>query len=248
MGFTPLLSVILVIPVLAAAELSILAGKFLPEKSQAFKAVPAKYVMGNSQYLEAQALAAFLKLAAAAEKQGYAIRIVSGTRTFTTQKAIWEQKFTGSRKVAGKNLATTIKDETERSLEILKFSSMPGTSRHHWGTDMDLHEVKLAGSPLHNETFQKGRGKDFFDWLQVNAPQFGFCQPYNGNPQDRNGTKFAHGYQEERWHWSYRPVAATYLEAYRQNAENLRPSGFAGSKAAGHLYMEFVQNINPKCL
>lgn len=203
--------------------------------------------MGNAQYLDAEALSAFLKMAAAAEKHGYAIRIVSGTRNFTTQKSIWEQKFTGARKVGGRNLATAVKDETERSLEILRYSSMPGTSRHHWGTDMDLHETKLPGTPLNNETFQKGRGKNFFDWLQLNAPLFGFCQPYNGNPAVRNGDKYAHGYQEERWHWSYQPIAAAYLEAYRQSAGELKPSGFAGSKAAAHLYLDFVQNINPKC-
>lgn len=247
MGFPSLISVFLFFPLFALADLNILAGKFVPEKTQAFKAVPAKFVMGNPQYLNAEALAAFLRMAAAAEKQGYAIRIVSGTRTFATQKAIWEQKFLGHRKVAGKNLAAAIKDENLRSLEILRYSSMPGTSRHHWGTDMDLHEAKLTGTPLYNETFQKGRGKDFFDWLELNAPQFGFCQPYNGNPAERNGDKFAHGYQEERWHWSYKPLAAAYLNVYRQSAEGLKPNGFAGSKAAGHLYMDFVQNINPKC-
>lgn len=247
MGFLPLLSVSLLIPFFSLAELNILAGRFSPEKSPVFKAVPARYVMGNTQYLETETLAAFLKLAAAAEKQGYAIRIVSGTRTFTTQKSIWEQKFTGARKVSGKNLATAIKDETQRSLEILRFSSMPGTSRHHWGTDMDLHETKLSGPPLYNETFQNGRGREFFTWLERNAPQFGFCQPYNGDPADRNGDQYAHGYQEERWHWSYKPIAAVYLARYRENASALAPAGFAGSKAAGHLYLDYVQNINPKC-
>jgi D-alanyl-D-alanine carboxypeptidase len=240
--------VFVLLPVFAQNDLNILSGRFTPDKTPSFKAVPAKYTSGNTQYLDADALAAFLKMAKLAESKGYAIKIVSGTRNFNTQKAIWEQKFSGARKVGGKNLAESVKDEEKRALEILRYSSMPGTSRHHWGTDLDLHETKLAGPALHNSTFKSGRGKDFHTWLTQNAPQFGFCQPYTGDPASRNGGKFRHGYQEESWHWSYKPISAEYLRAYQNQAAAMRPKGYAGDKAAAHFYMDYVQNIDPSCL
>lgn len=229
------------------AQLALLSGKFNPDKKSGFAAIPAKFSAGRTQYLDERTLAALTKLAAAAHAAGFDIQVVSATRNFTTQKAIWEQKFSGQRAVGGKNLAATVKDEEKRALEILRFSSMPGTSRHHWGTDMDLHEAKITGPALHNSTFKQGRGKAFHDWLTANAPTYGFCQPYNGDPAERNGGKYAHGYQEERWHWSYRPISADYLKEYENNAAALQPKGYAGDKAAAHLYMDYVQNIDPAC-
>lgn len=230
----------------SAAELSLLNGKFVPEKKSGFVVVPAKY-SARTQYLDERALKALDELAKAAEKAGFRIQVVSATRNFITQKAIWEQKFNGQRAVGGKNLAATIKDEEQRALEILRFSSMPGTSRHHWGTDMDLHEAKISGPALHNSTYKQGRGKEFYDWLVANAPAFGFCQPYNGDPAERNGGQFAHGYQEERWHWSYQPLSSDYLKAYQQNAAALLPSGYAGDKAGAQFYMDYVLNVDPSC-
>ena len=29
----------------------------------------------------------------------------------------------------------------ERALDLLRYSSMPGSSRHHWGTDVDVHSL-----------------------------------------------------------------------------------------------------------
>ncbi|MBN8221702.1 MAG: hypothetical protein J0L53_12310, partial [Spirochaetes bacterium] len=69
-----------------------------------------------------------------------------------------------------------------------------------------------------------------------------------GNPTARNGGRFAHGYQEESWHWSYKPISAEYLRAYQAQAAALKPKGYAGDKAAAHFYMDYVQNIDPSCL
>ena len=237
----------LVLPAFAQADLQLLRGRFQPEKRQGFKAIPAKLSPGRVQYLDERTLTAFEKMAAAAHKAGFQLTIVSATRNFTTQKAIWEQKFSGIRKVRGKDLTKTIPNEELRALEILKYSSMPGTSRHHWGTDLDLHEAKLSGPALSNETLSKGRGLELYNWLLAHAGEYGFCQPYKGNPNARNAGRFAHGYEEERWHWSYRPVAAQYLAAYRQNAEILKPNGFAGDKSAAHFYLDYVENIDASC-
>jgi len=231
----------------ANTDTALLSGKFNPDKKAGFKVVPKKYVLELRQMLDERALEAFLKMAAAAEKAGFKIRIVSGTRNFGVQKVIWEQKFTGARKVGGENIAKTIPNEEKRALEILRFSSMPGTSRHHWGTDMDLHELAMKEPALYNKSFKNGRGLEFYNWMVANAPTFGFCQPYTGDPSVRHPDGFAHGYQEERWHWSYKPVSSQYLSAYKAHAAALSPTGFAGDKAGGKFYMDYVFNVDPSC-
>lgn len=226
--------------------LELLNGRFNPQNRDDFAAVPTKY-SSRKQYLDRRTLVAFEKLATAALKDGFHVQAVSATRNFTTQKAIWDQKFSGQRPVGGKNLAATIADEKLRALEILRFSSMPGTSRHHWGTDIDLHAAEIKGPALHNSTYKTGVGKKFYDWLVANAPTFGFCQPYNGDPHARNSDAYEHGYQEERWHWSYKPLSAPYLYAYKKNIAALKPRGYAGEKAAADLYRDYVLNVNTAC-
>lgn len=242
-------AIMLAIAQLAAqTDINRLSGKFNPETMGGFKPVPAKYILGGKQVLDERTLTAFLKLAAAAEKAGFNIRIVSGTRNFGTQKVIWEQKFNGIRKVAGQNLAKTMPDHDKRALEILRFSSMPGTSRHHWGTDMDFHEAKMTAPALTNSSFKSGRGLEFHTWLTANASALGFCQPYTGDPALRNGTRFVHGYQEERWHWSYKPVSRTLMQAFEAQAKSLTPAGFAGDGAGAKYFMDYVFNIDSSCL
>lgn len=226
--------------------LELLNGRFNPQDRDGFAVVPLKY-SSRKQYLDKRTLAAFEKLAAAALKAGFHLQAISATRNFITQKAIWDQKFSGNRPVGGKNLAATIADEKLRALEILRFSSMPGTSRHHWGTDIDLHATEIKGPALHNSTYKTGVGKEFYDWLVANAPLYGFCQPYNGDPRARNGDAYEHGYQEERWHWSYKPLSVSYLYAYKKNIAALKPHGYAGEKAAADLYRDYVLNVNTAC-
>jgi zinc D-Ala-D-Ala carboxypeptidase len=92
--------------------------------------------------------------------------------------------------------ATSITDPVERAREILRFSAMPGTSRHHWGTDIDLNS-------LVNSYFRvRTRKKNLRMAACKTLVSFGFCQPYTAHGANRNG-----GYEEEKWHWSYKPVA-----------------------------------------
>ena len=84
----------------------------------------------------------------------------------------------------------------ERQREILTASSAPGISRHHWGTEFDLYGLNprrfLEGRDLHDE----------YLWMSEHALTHGFFQPFTG--PDALGQ---HTYIEERWHWSYYPVA-----------------------------------------
>ncbi|MCE9500254.1 MAG: M15 family metallopeptidase [Leptospira sp.] len=164
------------------------------------------------------------------------IFISSAFRSFSDQKAIWEGKYKGDRKmresVSGKTPEQII------SL-ILEYSSAPGTSRHHWGTDFDLNVLK-------NDYYKKnGKGEFLYEWLRKNASRFGFCQPYN--EYDQRGNK---GYVEERWHWSYAPVAnklqTEWLRLYKEGKLNFKGK-YTGSDYLKDLPPVYVSSINNAC-
>ena len=136
--------------------------------------------------------------------------------------------------VEGKNL-TTISNLKERARLILLYSSMPGTSRHHWGTDMDLNA-------LENSYFDSGDGLKAYQWLTAHAVEFGFCQPYTSK---RNGRT---GYEEEKWHWSYLPLSSELLTSYVNLVKYSDIKGFNGSETASKLkaIQNYVQGIGCK--
>lgn len=218
-------------------EIATLLGKITPGKDTAFAPIAQKYTTKSGIYLRKEAYAAFEKMHAAAAADGVKLVILSATRTFSDQKGIWENKWNGQTLVGGKNLSTAVPDAVERAKTILRYSSMPGSSRHHWGTDMDLNS-------LENSYFDAGTGKKIYDWLHAHAAEYGFCQPYT-----LIGPERPHGYQEERWHWSYMPIAAKFLQAYRAQVKLSDISGFKGSETAVSLNVieHYVSGIAPAC-
>ncbi len=224
-----------------------LSGKVNPAADPGFINLPAPYRVKESLYLRKETVAAFEKMAAAAEKDGIHLYVLSATRTFDAQKRIWESKYTGGRLVDGRNLQKEIPDEKDRALAILRYSSAPGTSRHHWGTDFDIaFSQQNLSSMLLNSTYETGMGKSVYEWLTANAKIFGFCQPYQDPPLQRND-KLHYGYEEEKWHWSYAPLSEKFLEAYRERQDELIPQGFEGANAVRDLYMDYVENIHASC-
>ncbi len=173
----------------------------------------------------------------AALQSGLKLTIISATRNFNSQKYIWERKWNGKTPVDGNNLAETVIDPVEKAKTILKFSSMPGTSRHHWGTDIDLNS-------LNNKYFSTGEGKEIYTWLTENASDYGFCQTYT----QKNSTRLT-GYEEEKWHWSYLPLARPLLDQYTQKVSYDDINGFLGWETAKVLRVikDYVQSINKNC-
>ncbi len=165
------------------------------------------------------------------------IQIQSASRNFYSQKKIWEEKWTGKRKISGLPDIKKIKDPMQRSLKILEYSSMPGTSRHHWGTDFDINV-------LNNQYYEKGEGKIIYQWLKQNALSYGFAQPYTEGRSD--------GYKEEKWHWSYVPLSKQFLtewnSVYQDDPSQFSKKGiFEGSEVSGHIAPIYVNSINPDC-
>src|SRR5882672_4662390 len=126
----------------SAVEKEYLLGRFDPAHHSRFVQLTSTYAQGSALngYLRQEAYEAFQKMVFAAEKEGVDLFIISATRNFDSQKKIWENKWNGKTKVEGREL-TTISDLKERTRLILLYSSMPGTSRHHWGTDIDLNSL-----------------------------------------------------------------------------------------------------------
>jgi zinc D-Ala-D-Ala carboxypeptidase len=215
-----------------------LMGKFDPKRHGDFIKVDQEYASKTDFYLRKDTYSAFQKMYAAAEKEGIQLKIISATRPFSHQKRIWEAKWNGNRKVDGKDISKSIKDPVERALKILEYSSMPGTSRHHWGTDIDLNA-------LTNEYFEKGKGLKEYEWLVKNASGFGFCQPYS-----QKGTHRPEGYNEEKWHWSYVLFAKKLTDQYKLQMKESSISGFDGAETAHKIQVigKYVLGINTDCL
>jgi D-alanyl-D-alanine carboxypeptidase len=214
-----------------------LMGKFNPNTHPDFTAIAKKHASKGGMRLRKDTYEAFSRMYDAAAKDGVRLKIISATRPFTHQKSIWEAKWYGKRKVNGQFLSANARDPEERARLILMYSSMPGTSRHHWGTDIDLND-------LNNPYFEKGTGKKIYDWLVNNASEYGFCQVYS--PQDESRP---YGYLEEKWHWSYLPVARRLTNLYKEKLTDSDITGFEGSETAQSIGMieKYVLGINPDC-
>ncbi|QTD39390.1 M15 family metallopeptidase [Polaribacter batillariae] len=202
-------------------------GKFNYTNNADFVLVP-KEVSNKKIYLRKEVLKAFLKMKRAAEKNNIRFKIISGTRNFNHQKRIWNYKWN----TKYKNLPPL-----KRAKKILEFSSMPSTSRHHWGTDLDINS-------LNNTYFTKGKGLKEYHWLLKNASKFGFYQVYTSKKNGRTG------YHEEKWHWTYLPLSSIYLKYYNTHVTLNDITDFKGAAFAKELNIikNYVNGINPEIL
>lgn len=161
-------------------------------------------------FLHQQVIAPFARLQAAAALEGISLAIASGFRDFHRQLAIWNAKVTGQRPVLDRNgavLDVASLREEELMFAILRWSALPGTSRHHWGTDMDVWDSAAvdASYSLQLVPEEYGPGGPFArlgEWLAgPEVRNLGFFRPYQ---TDRGGVS------PEPWHLSYAPVASTF--------------------------------------
>lgn len=219
-------------------DLAYLMGHFDPAQHPDFVKVDQRYTERSDFFLHRATYAAFERMYAAALREGIELKVVSATRNFARQKQIWEAKWRGERTLEGGETAPkAYPNPTDRALAILRYSSMPGTSRHHWGTDLDLVE-------LNNEYFAQGKGKRIYDWLLAHAAEYGFCQPYTPKGPER-----PEGYQEEKWHWSYLPLSKTLTQLAQTQLRNEAIQGFEGAEVAARIDVvgKYVLGINQAC-
>ena len=201
-------------------------GKVNFAEDERYSKIPVSIANKEGMYLRTGALDAFQRMRKAAAEDGVALRIMSAARSFNHQKRIWEGKWNGQRLVEGKNMKTTFPDPADRARHIMKYSSMPGTSRHHWGTDIDINSLNPA-------YFNAGKGAKEYEWLVANAHKYGFCQTYT-----KKGKERPYGYEEEKWHWTFLPIATPLLSFFKKNVTGADMKGFDG---AGTIPFEEVQ-------
>lgn len=207
-----------------------LMGQFDPLADSNYVLVEAPYTTRGGMLLRKEVYEAFKLMWAAAKRDGISLNIISSTRNFVQQKKIWEGKW--------ERYSKETPDPRLRALRILEFSSMPGTSRHHWGTDLDIND-------LNDESFVgKGVHRKVYEWMTKNASNFGFGQPYTAKGPDR-----PNGYSEEKWHWSYLPLAIEYKKMYSKKVNEGDIRGFEGSGTAGVIGVisNYVMGVSAAC-
>lgn len=140
----------------------------------------------------------------AALKDGIAIKVVSSYRDFAHQKRIWERKY---KRYTSQGLSAS-----KANSKIIEYSTIPGTSRHHWGTDMDIIDSNqpttgdvLVPSKFHGD----GPFCKLKEWMDMNAERFGFQLVYTAL-ENRKGFKY------EPWHYSFAEISIPMLKAYQE--------------------------------
>lgn len=197
-----------------------LLGQITPESDTLFVAVPRNKTRLRQEYIHRDVLEPFLEMHAAAAKEGINLDIISVTRPFREQQIIWETRW-------NRNI-----NPEDAAKEVLKYIAMPGTSRHHWGTDIDVIGTKLY-------IYETDWGKKAYKWMIDNANDFGFYQVYTADRET--------GYNEEKWHWTYFPVSKQYQIQYREKINYSNIVGFPGWETAEKLNVidNYVFGINP---
>jgi LAS superfamily LD-carboxypeptidase LdcB len=198
----------------------------------------------------ADAIEPFLEMKADAAREGIDIGIASAFRDFGAQQRIWDLKFRGERPLYDaqgnvRDHAALSQDELVEA--ILCWSAVPGGSRHHWGTELDL--IDMAAMPagyrvqlVRAETEPGGVFHSLHCWLDAHMVRYGFFRPYR---------TLRGGVFPEPWHVSFGPVSA---EAMRQLtcellADAIRASDMLGKdlvlQSLETIYERYIANVDP---
>lgn len=185
------------------------------------------YGLGNPELVEIQkgyfvdaAIVGDLnKLIEAAREAGFELRLESAYRPFEKQLSIWNRKARGELALldAEGNPMERPADEEELMYAILTWSALPGASRHHLGTDIDVvdgkacppgYEVQLTPAEC---TGMFAKFHAFLDERFGSETSFGFNRVFvPGRGKIR----------PEGWHIAHLPTSRQRLESF--SLETLR--------------------------
>ncbi len=199
--------------------------------------------------LHRDAVSPFLAMKSHAMLDGIYIEIVSAFRDLESQQKIWDRKFRGEYPLYDahgnvRDHASLTEDELVDA--IISWSAVPGASRHHWGSEIDV--IDLAALPegyrvrlVPEEVQEGGVFYALHQWLDANMARFGFFRPYH---TDRGGV------YPEPWHLSYAPVSTLALDLLTPEvvADAVRASGMLGKAAVlerlGDIHRRYVANVD----
>ena len=201
-------------------------------------------LFGDKINLRKEAHDAFIEMKKAAYQDGYDIKIVSSYRDFYRQQAIWDRKYINYTEVDGMSPIVAME-------KIIEYSTIPGTSRHHWGTEIDVIDgyPKTNGDVLVPGKFEEGGPFEGLKlWMDQNSERFGFYLVYTDSVSRR-------GFKYEPWHYSYAPLSKSMLAQFRRKnlVRLISEEEFEG---ASELTTNFLRNyihdnildINPELL
>jgi LAS superfamily LD-carboxypeptidase LdcB len=200
-----------------------------------------------------EAIGQLVGMQAAAREEGIELAVLSSFRDFERQVAIWNGKYIGARPLLdrdGRALARESLSENALIDAILTWSALPGASRHHWGTDVDVIDRAAVSEDYEPQLLPAEFGKDgpfarLDAWLAANMARFGFFRPYR-SPRD--------GVQPEPWHLSFAPLAESALGALTVSVIGtaLAESRMLGREAVRarlpEIYSRYVTDIDPPAL
>ncbi|MFP2996361.1 M15 family metallopeptidase [Spongiivirga sp. MCCC 1A20706] len=200
-------------------------------------------LFGDGFLLRKEAFDAYTKMCKAALKDGIKIKAVSSYRNYDHQNRIWTRKYERFTKEGHSPIQAIRK--------IVEYSTIPGTSRHHWGTDIDIIDgsKKVEGDVLVASKFH-GNGPfcKLREWLDEYSESFGFYTVYTSNA-NRKGFKY------EPWHVSYAAISIPMLKEYRTldvksmlQQEKLMGSEYFTEDFINQYINENILDINPELL
>lgn len=212
-------------------------------------ALPAHCHHKQSKLIHQQVLPAFEQLQARAKLAGFNLDVVSSFRSFEQQLSIWNNKFNGLRPILDHNsqpLDTAILSEEQKVFAILRWSMLPGASRHHWGTEIDVCDYSALPKGYQLQLIPQeydagGYLAALSTWLDNNIADSGFYRPYR---QDLGGVS------REPWHLSYLPIAAAKQQAYTLAllTDTIRNADIQGKAAIlaniEQIYTQFISNVS----
>ena len=192
---------------------------------------------------------AYQEMQAAAKKQNIDLHIASGWRGFERQLQIWNNKFltvTNVKSIEGQIIDMAEFSDYEKIKTILTFSALPGASRHHWGTDIDVYAPNLLSNKdsLQLEPWEyseRGPFAQLNDWLKQNSQCYGFYFPYDC---------YRGGIAHEPWHLSFAPLADQYQQQLTVDllADTIKKSTIEGKLTVldhlDEIYQNYIININ----
>ncbi|MFP1934084.1 M15 family metallopeptidase [Lonsdalea quercina] len=184
--------------------------------------------------LQPGAVHAFQALQREARQAGFNLQPASTFRDFERQRLIWNGKFTGQRPLLSHDsqpVDALSMDVPERCETILRWSALPGGSRHHWGTDLDVYDPDRLPSEqsLQLEPWEYESGGYFFElnhWLTEHMGAYDFYRPY---AHDKGGVAI------EPWHISYLPLAR---EATALLSPDIILEAWVGEDVAGYDWLK----------
>jgi len=197
--------------------------------------------VGKENKLQNEVYTAFQKMQKAALKDGISIEIVSAYRSFKRQNNIWNRKYK----------ANTLNGMSPENAidKIVEYSTLPGTSRHHWGTDIDIIDgsKKQPKDVLNTANYEKGGVySNLKKWMNKNASKFGFHLVYT----KKNTRK---GFKYEPWHYSYKKISKPMLKQFLtiDFSSFINSNNLAGYKSITPYFVEkytkeHILDINPK--